>query len=130
MAAIPIARPFNPSIAVKAIELNGEVQIIFIIPPSKKPITKGDCSAATEIIPPILSKVEFTNGSTPNAIILASGAKTNAPKITFKPSGNFFSIIGAINPTRYPAMNRSEEHTSELQSRQYLVCRLLLEKKK
>src|SRR3712207_7329505 len=31
----------------------------------------------------------------------------------------------------YPVYNeRSEEHTSELQSRQYLVCRLLLEKKK
>src|SRR5947209_13488430 len=30
-------------------------------------------------------------------------------------------------PARAP---RSEEHTSELQSRQYLVCRLLLEKKK
>src|SRR5438445_1059558 len=29
-----------------------------------------------------------------------------------------------------PAKVRSEEHTSELQSRQYLVCRLLLEKKK
>src|SRR3712207_7099070 len=29
-----------------------------------------------------------------------------------------------------PAVWRSEEHTSELQSRQYLVCRLLLEKKK
>src|SRR5438445_8555472 len=28
------------------------------------------------------------------------------------------------------ATSRSEEHTSELQSRQYLVCRLLLEKKK
>src|SRR3712207_8230290 len=28
------------------------------------------------------------------------------------------------------AASRSEEHTSELQSRQYLVCRLLLEKKK
>src|SRR3712207_8560091 len=28
------------------------------------------------------------------------------------------------------SMARSEEHTSELQSRQYLVCRLLLEKKK
>src|SRR3712207_8588722 len=27
-------------------------------------------------------------------------------------------------------IDRSEEHTSELQSRQYLVCRLLLEKKK
>src|SRR3712207_8707476 len=31
-------------------------------------------------------------------------------------------------PRRPPS--RSEEHTSELQSRQYLVCRLLLEKKK
>src|SRR5438445_8521770 len=31
---------------------------------------------------------------------------------------------GSANPSR------SEEHTSELQSRQYLVCRLLLEKKK
>src|SRR3712207_7551347 len=29
-----------------------------------------------------------------------------------------------------PVVLRSEEHTSELQSRQYLVCRLLLEKKK
>src|SRR3712207_9000688 len=28
------------------------------------------------------------------------------------------------------SVERSEEHTSELQSRQYLVCRLLLEKKK
>src|SRR5258707_12416241 len=33
-------------------------------------------------------------------------------------------IAGAAHPAR------SEEHTSELQSRQYLVCRLLLEKKK
>src|SRR3712207_9024789 len=33
-------------------------------------------------------------------------------------------------PGRYAATPRSEEHTSELQSRQYLVCRLLLEKKK
>src|SRR3712207_7184638 len=34
-----------------------------------------------------------------------------------------------IDGKRYTAQ-RSEEHTSELQSRQYLVCRLLLEKKK
>src|SRR3712207_7176570 len=32
--------------------------------------------------------------------------------------------------SRASASCRSEEHTSELQSRQYLVCRLLLEKKK
>src|SRR5438445_7935909 len=31
---------------------------------------------------------------------------------------------------RFLHCGRSEEHTSELQSRQYLVCRLLLEKKK
>src|SRR3712207_8120648 len=35
---------------------------------------------------------------------------------------------GAPAPARRVA-GRSEEHTSELQSRQYLVCRLLLEKK-
>src|SRR3712207_7582443 len=43
------------------------------------------------------------------------------------------SIIGAVPPTGAavpPSAKRSEEHTSELQSRQYLVCRLLLEKKK
>src|SRR3712207_8057005 len=36
---------------------------------------------------------------------------------------------GSPGRTR-PGRRRSEEHTSELQSRQYLVCRLLLEKKK
>src|SRR3712207_7423134 len=35
----------------------------------------------------------------------------------------------AVDPTA-TFNKRSEEHTSELQSRQYLVCRLLLEKKK
>src|SRR3712207_7622521 len=33
-------------------------------------------------------------------------------------------------PVQFARYVRSEEHTSELQSRQYLVCRLLLEKKK
>src|SRR3712207_7821076 len=36
----------------------------------------------------------------------------------------------ALVEEHYPDADRSEEHTSELQSRQYLVCRLLLEKKK
>src|SRR5258707_7298615 len=38
-------------------------------------------------------------------------------------------LVGRI-PVIGPTVRRSEEHTSELQSRQYLVCRLLLEKKK
>src|SRR3712207_8266390 len=36
---------------------------------------------------------------------------------------DLYRLIDRLSP-------RSEEHTSELQSRQYLVCRLLLEKKK
>src|SRR5438445_6294291 len=36
----------------------------------------------------------------------------------------------ALYSSLWPSNRRSEEHTSELQSRQYLVCRLLLEKKK
>src|SRR5258707_7034477 len=41
----------------------------------------------------------------------------------------FGQLFDPIAPV-FPAVARSEEHTSELQSRQYLVCRLLLEKKK
>src|SRR5687768_18174082 len=39
-------------------------------------------------------------------------------------------IILVLPAVLYPAFVRSEEHTSELQSRLHLVCRLLLEKKK
>ena len=39
-------------------------------------------------------------------------------------------INEAVDPERDDSVTRSEEHTSELQSRSDLVCRLLLEKKK
>src|SRR3712207_8700806 len=38
-------------------------------------------------------------------------------------------VAGRRHRLRLVRVGRSEEHTSELQSRQYLVCRLLLEKK-
>src|SRR3712207_7743591 len=41
-----------------------------------------------------------------------------------------FVLVVAELAIDFRADVRSEEHTSELQSRQYLVCRLLLEKKK
>src|SRR3712207_7793546 len=41
-----------------------------------------------------------------------------------RPQDGVDGLVRAVGP------GRSEEHTSELQSRQYLVCRLLLEKKK
>src|SRR5438445_7564176 len=44
--------------------------------------------------------------------------------------GLFLQLLDAAPLRRTGRHRRSEEHTSELQSRQYLVCRLLLEKKK
>src|SRR5438445_10160651 len=60
------------------------------------------------------------------------------PRSTLFPYTTLFRSLGmslpgcaAIPaPYRERGQIRSEEHTSELQSRQYLVCRLLLEKKK
>src|SRR3712207_7025173 len=40
------------------------------------------------------------------------------------------TVIVSLQNNDLDGFLRSEEHTSELQSRQYLVCRLLLEKKK
>src|SRR3712207_7094205 len=49
--------------------------------------------------------------------------------------GECYQSLGFVYPAKYywsglANIARSEEHTSEFQSRQYLVCRLLLEKKK
>src|SRR3712207_8435633 len=52
---------------------------------------------------------------------------------TVRPRLHEFGVRGeafrGIRAHKVRRVNRSEEHTSELQSRQYLVCRLLLEKK-
>src|SRR3712207_7987052 len=64
----------------------------------------------------------------------ASARTTNASEPPSS-STDFLIESPAAEPTARPARSlpvmvtaRSEEHTSELQSRQYLVCRLLLEK--
>src|SRR5438445_12934286 len=55
----------------------------------------------------------------------------NRPVISRQPTSMDQRIPAASELTAWLEINnRSEEHTSELQSRQYLVCRLLLEKKK
>src|SRR5687768_18281369 len=46
------------------------------------------------------------------------------------PSGQRWAISSSSVRSRAQSLSRSEEHTSELQSRLHLVCRLLLEKKK
>src|SRR3712207_8054208 len=57
----------------------------------------------------------------PEQLLLVGGAVEVAPRQEVPRAGE---------EQRAVVVQRSEEHTSELQSRQYLVCRLLLEKKK
>src|SRR3712207_8627529 len=57
--------------------------------------------------------------------LAASHGRSSFPKYT---EGRHAALRTAGD--RRSSRERSEEHTSELQSRQYLVCRLLLEKKK
>src|SRR3712207_7049354 len=72
------------------------------------------------------------------SLYLASEGKSLAlcPEVELWVDVNAFeAALTTARRTREPAayraaLGRSEEHTSELQSRQYLVCRLLLEKKK
>src|SRR3712207_7066031 len=67
---------------------------------------------------------------------VGSAVVVNTDLVNFFPSITVHRVIGFFRHLGYsPAVStvlalRSEEHTSELQSRQYLVCRLLLEKKK
>src|SRR3712207_7750787 len=64
----------------------------------------------------------------------SGGTVTDSHRVSYSPPrrqapGAPTSRAHANRPGPY-VNPRSEEHTSELQSRQYLVCRLLLEKKK
>src|SRR5690625_6417011 len=68
----------------------------------------------------LMAALNFLNDS------LISSASTSNSK-TFSVSKTF---IGVLVSCPLKIKSRSEEHTSELQSRGHLVCRLLLEKKK
>src|SRR5437879_7621134 len=61
----------------------------------------------------------FSHSNTSSVALPVAGANLSVSVSTGAPSDSVFTV---------PA--RSEEHTSELQSPMYLVCRLLLEKKK
>src|SRR5258707_5480211 len=79
----------------------------------------------------------------PYTTLFRSRASIRRGAFTYGPASSPMALDGIdIDVTMPPVANRpgwyqttasikrSEEHTSELQSRQYLVCRLLLEKKK
>src|SRR3712207_6304200 len=62
--------------------------------------------------------------------VSATGPSDSGPLVGYPAAYNSQDVRNFVNTTNDVDALRSEEHTSELQSRQYLVCRLLLEKKK
>src|SRR3712207_6945562 len=70
-------------------------------------------------------------GAQRGGVVLAAGPYVRGPDRPAVGGGDDLHVaaVGGVL-ARPPQVHRSEEHTSELQSRQYLVCRLLLEKKK
>src|SRR3712207_7755381 len=68
--------------------------------------------------------VSFCLGCHHRGVILSNAKDLGSSSRTFVETGFFACQLRLTQEA-----GRSEEHTSELQSRQYLVCRLLLEKK-
>src|SRR3712207_8999737 len=98
-----------------------------------------------------LTSNELSFGPLPEAEVALAEALPRANRYPDRHAAFLREAVAAANPGTDPAKNvlvgngssevllnllqlverpRSEEHTSELQSRQYLVCRLLLENKK
>src|SRR3712207_8180116 len=84
-------------------------------------------SAVAEIDPETISYIEAHGTGTRLGDPIEIAALTQVFRAKTDKVG--FCAIGSVK-TNIGHLDRSEEHTSELQSRQYLVCRLLLEKKK
>src|SRR2546422_6154805 len=79
--------------------------------------------------PPRSTLFPYTRSS--DLIILVLGLLGRHPERTWWAyHANFVFWVGLAQGMVVFAATRSEEHTSELQSRLHLVCRLLLEKKK
>src|SRR3712207_7173155 len=94
----------------------------------------------------LVAAIEETNELEPDLVAIAGDLTMEGYRWEFEEAKGYLDRLECPNvvvvPGNHDAKNvgyrhfeeffgmRSEEHTSELQSRQYLVCRLLLEKKK
>src|SRR3712207_7405954 len=86
---------------------------------------------------PVAQTIVSTSRSLPSANASEFARISVSPSVTSSAFGSWSAGYQSsesstrLQPSLYGGTSlRSEEHTSELQSRQYLVCRLLLEKKK
>src|SRR5687768_3314813 len=98
-----------------------------------------NAAAPTSWCPTLVFRHSFSNESTNPCIYILSlhdalpisrirSAATNHARLTRIVNGS--SLVAPVALDSRRTLPRSEEHTSELQSRLHLVCRLLLEKKK
>src|SRR2546429_452372 len=80
----------------------------------------------------VTQKTKQQSGVEPSATAVARGITGLEVGMTPQQIGQHFTIKEGQDPVvmLLKKYGRSEEHTSELQSRLHLVCRLLLEKKK
>src|SRR3712207_9003008 len=93
--------------------------------------------ASTTVSPPVGARAVRASSSITGRCSVAITLRDPFPQILPRsPRTTRPPLLRSGSIPRYPRSptdrppRRSEEHTSELQSRQYLVCRLLLEKKK
>src|SRR5690554_7415141 len=97
-----------------------------------RPSTNGSSSpntATPRISAPIGSRLRSVSVLDSRGFHIGRGNHSHASTIAKIPTGRLIKNVQR-QPISAPAIMRSEEHTSELQSRPHLVCRLLLEKKK
>src|SRR5690625_6864265 len=102
----------------------------FLRPPSRGAAGRAICQVPPPLAPvqPVRPHPPLTDDRPRRAVREppTMSAESSGPLVLFVGAAGFFVLAGA-----YPrCWRRSEEHTSELQSRGHLVCRLLLEKKK
>src|SRR2546422_5362431 len=90
-------------------------------------VPPSEVTASTITSAPCLCAIcvrSFASDWQPVEVSACTKATSFASLFFFSASSSFCGSTGS------PHLSRSEEHTSELQSRLHLVCRLLLEKKK
>src|SRR3712207_1332067 len=119
----------NKNPAFTNVVVEGNVKTVHIggqdaINASGEIVGKGDIVAQTEQILANVRAALAAGGAGPEHII-----KWNIYVVEGQPLQAGFAAFQNAWPETPNPPARSEEHTSELQSRQYLVCRLLLEKK-
>src|SRR3712207_2467957 len=116
----------NEHVAGVAAELRALGHAVTVLAPSNR---TGDLLAGRRAL---------ADGATPDVIALGPAVPISRRSRVGVPVGVRANLSLALATGLYDVVHgfepglpsRSEEHTSELQSRQYLVCRLLLEKKK